>query len=413
MQIKIRSISLFLIGIMCFFLLFTSNSSALSLADVYPTTTPTDNELTMGWWAPELPVNSGYYDFSVGVHFWTDHTEFRNAQIRYWHNLWPGLRINTVTRSNRRPKDIAEVDLSMDEVYMEQYGYWTGESSRLSVSTKMGRMRYLRFPYPDIISMYDQVPGIEDLQGRFPTAYQGVLLTQEWAHESGFGWHLSNLIAMDSPRQGASTIENYAFFRWNWRFVDFEGRLGRLAGRNAPLGHGDLGASYYMGSTWRGYKVGFLFESLETEGIRTGLLVQFAPSMVTNLLGTLHADYTRTNEGFAIQPRLLHGYFGMTESHPKKGLQVGAILAERSITYWQDGQGRNSYEHIITKWGQTSGDDLIVVADEAPQYLKIESLVSQVHIFNKLDDFRRWEAQRQGPAQLAQPVIYRYYKKGE
>ncbi|MDA1353553.1 MAG: hypothetical protein O3A01_03665 [bacterium] len=385
-------------------------ADALTLAEIYPTTVPTDNVIEHGWWTPNMPNGSGHYDTSVGFHFWKDHTEFRNAQFRWMHYFQPGLRFNTVYRSNRDRRHIEEFEPTADEIYLEWFGFFNSSSSQLALSAKAGRMRYLRFPYPDIISMYDQVPGIEDLKGRFATGYQGLLLTNEWAHQSGLGWHATNLLWVDSPVDGWRTIENYAFFRWRWKWLEFEGRAGRLAERESPLQDGSLGTAYYVGSEWRGCKVGVLLESLESEGIRTGLLVQFAPSKVTNALGTVRLDYTRENEGFAIQPRLLHGYYGIRKEAPENAVEVGRILVERSMTYWQDGQARNNYEHVIATWGETKGDDLIVVADEQAQYLRIESLVSRVHKFDDVDDFEAWEEQRQGPAQLARPVIYRFYR---
>lgn len=390
---------------------FSNSTNALTLSELYPTTVPTENVLEAGWWTPNMPKGSGYYDSSIGFHFWKDHTEYRNGQFRWMHYFWPGFRFNSVYRSNRDRRHIEDFDPTADEIYFEWFGFYNAETSQLSLSAKTGRMRYLRFPYPDIISMYDQVPGIEDLKGQYQTAYQGILLTNEWTHKSGVGWHATNLFWVESPIDGWRTLENYAFYRWRWGMFEFEGRAGRLAERESPLQDGALGTAYYMGAHWKGYKAGILVESLESEGLRTGILVEFAPSKVTNTLGTVRLDYTRENEGFALQPRLLHGYYGIKESVPEGYVEVGRVLVERTMTYWQDGQARNNYEHVITKWGVTKGDDLIVVADEQPQYLRIESLVSKVHKFDDSGDFEAWEKQRQGPAQLARPVIYRYYRK--
>ena len=90
---------------------------------------------------------------------------------------------------------------------------------------------------------------------------------------------------------------------------------------------------------------------------------------------------------------------------------MGSIRAERTITYWQNGQGRNFYEHIIDKQGHTHGDELLIKPFEDSWYLRIESLVSPHNRFRSYDDLVEWERQRQGPAQLAQPVTYKFYKK--
>lgn len=95
---------------------------------------------------------------------------------------------------------------------------------------------------------------------------------------------------------------------------------------------------------------------------------------------------------------------------PDDGVLVGEIQAERLRTYWQNGQVRNFYEHRLSAWGETGQDDLVVVMEEQPWYLQAEALVSPNTKFSSWDDLKKWEKQRQGPAQLSQKVVYKFYR---
>ena len=126
--------------------------------------------------------------------------------------------------------------------------------------------------------------------------------------------------------------------------------------------------------------------------------------------GRVALDYTRAPQGIAFEIPLAKGSFGMHgELPPPQGAQlVGEIHAERVTTYWQNGQSRNYYEHVTGQWGETGDPALDVVVVEGPWYLQLEALVSP----NMLtpSQLLEWERQRQGPAQLAQPVVYQFYR---
>ena len=77
-------------------------------------------------------------------------------------------------------------------------------------------------------------------------------------------------------------------------------------------------------------------------------MVQFARSPVTEALGKIHFDYTRSLEGFVVLLPLNTGYWGTTRIVPKNAILVEEIATQRVITYWQNGQGRNFYAHILT-----------------------------------------------------------------
>lgn len=371
-----------------------------------------DEELTptYGWWFPYTGRLSGSWETGLGVHFWTDHLMWRNLQFRSTLNLAPGIRVHNIIRSNHSFDSLTPFDPFFDELYAEGYGFHTTPSSKFSANIKLGRLRYLRFPYPDITSMFDQVPGMEDLTRNIQSAYQGALLSLEYARKSGLGYHVQAISWIDSTQTGANFIENFLFYRKKFGVADLEVRVGDLQKRTPPLGRSGPGYSIYLGGNWRKYKVGLLFEDIETEPIRTGVLVEFAPSIITKLLGCIRFDYTRSPEGFVLQIPVAAGLFNLKTTAPKGSALVGKVIAERTITYWQNGQGRNFYEHIISRYGMTNGDDLVVVITKEPWYLRIESLVSPKYHIHTWDDLIEWERKRQGPAQLAQRVTYSYFK---
>jgi hypothetical protein len=185
------------------------------------------------------------------------------------------------------------------------------------------------------------------------------------------------------------------------------------------LGASGKGYNVYLGTEYKGYRAGILYENLydkeyKAHDIRTGILVQFADSKVTKALGSVRFDYTRTPEGFGITIPILHGNIGnIRKTIPKNSTLAGEIYAYRTITYWQNGQGRNFYEHRIDYWGDVESKDLIVVIEEKPWYLKIESLVSPHTTLKTKDDIIAWERDRQGPAELRQEVIYKFYRRNK
>ena len=58
----------------------------------------------------------------------------------------------------------------------------------------------------------------------------------------------------------------------------------------------------------------------------------------------------------------------------------------------------------------TKQKNTVVVVEEGPWHLKLESLVSPHSSFRNWNDLKEWERKRQGPAQLAQHVTYKVYQ---
>lgn len=157
-----------------------------------------------GWWLPHTGSFSGHWDLGVGAHWWNDHFKLRNLQLRTNMDLAPGLRLNSILRSNEKFDSIEGFDPKFDEVYLEAYAFHNSDLGKLSMSLKNGKMRYLRFPEPDIISYFDHVPGTEDL--RFEdaeTGYNGQLLILDFNSKLGLGYHLTGINWDYGDRDGA------------------------------------------------------------------------------------------------------------------------------------------------------------------------------------------------------------------
>ena len=152
----------------------------------------------------------------------------------------------------------------IDEGYLQWQQTKPKNSGYSSWSVKIGEMRYLRFPEPDIISMFDQVPGIEDLSKGKQTSYRGIMINHESTLIKNYGLHNSILQWANSDQKGISILESYLFYRYHGSLIDIEYRLGQLAERKFPLGQGSMGYSGYMGLTYKGFKAGILYEYLQT-----------------------------------------------------------------------------------------------------------------------------------------------------
>lgn len=364
-----------------------------------------------GWEFPSLGFGKGTWDASVGVFVWDKKLETRNLQFRSDLDLAPGLRWHTVIRSNKDMDTLKGWDPQFDENYLEGYGFHRSKDGVFSASLRIGNVRYLHFPYPDAIAVFDQVPGIADLKGAGQTGYSGKILGLEYAHKTGLGAHYTGIDWGFGRKGGAQTLENYLFYRTDWGLLHFEARSGRLAVRPEPLGSSDNGYNIYLGTNGEKYQVGFLYEKLKNSPGYTGIAVTFPMDNVTKTMGKVAFDYDRNPEGFALQVPLLSGtYGGIVRKAPEGAVLVGEIKAERLKTYWQNGQARNYYEHHLSQWGETGDKDLTVVMEEEPWYLQKEALVSPHTALGSKEDLKTWEKDRMGPAQLSQTVVYKFYR---
>ena len=370
----------------------------------------------LNWWFPGTGYLTGNFDASIGIHFWNDHFFFRNLQFRTQINLMDGLRMNNVIRSNREYKGISNFNPRMDEMNFEILGYRLNDYNTFSYSLRIGRMRYLRFPFPDHISIFDQVPGVRDLSdttGTIKTSFDGALLVLDYQFSFGFGIHGSFIHWYQNLEKSFSLMESYISFKKNYKHLNFEIRTGLLHQRPEPPGSSSIGANAYLGIRWRGMKIGGLLEKLDKFPLYAGVLVSFSPSLITNILGTIHSDYTRGIKGLAFQIPLFHGNFGYVNEKNVEGEKIGEIVTERRMTFWQKSETRNFYEHHFSKNGITSGDSVISTIDEYSWYLKNESPVGPLFHLQNFNDVLNWDKKSARLGEIAQPVVYSFYKKGK
>ncbi len=363
-----------------------------------------------GWRFPGLGAGRGDWDASVGVFVGPDKQWVRNLQFRGDMDLAHGVRWHANIRSNRALTTLSGFQPHADELYVEGFGFHHAPVGTLSASLRVGTLRYLRFPYPDAIAVFDQVPGVSDLMGGPQTGYGGAVLALDYAHRSGLGAHLTGITWGFGRRGETDVLEGYVNLRHDLGAMHLEARAGLLPVRREPV-DSKAGANLFLGVRHRQYQIGVLSERLHGENGFTGLLVQFAPSRVTNPLGTVAFDYARDPEGFSSQLPLLAGTFGdLRRTPPSGGALVGEMTCERFRSFWQNSHLRNAYEHRLAATGVTDGDDLVVVMVKRPRFLHTEAVVSPHTRFGSINDLKRWEADRISPAQLNEPIVYQFYR---
>jgi hypothetical protein len=399
-------------SVWCFLLFPVFNISAQELNGVEQDTLTRSKP--QGWWFPQTGFLSGNFESGVSTHFWSNYFRFRNLQFRTQVNLWNGLRVNNVLRSNRELIGIEKVDPMFDELYLEYYGYHFSEQGMLSFSARGGRMRYVRFPFPDKLSIFDIVPRVSDLNpgDSQRTSYDGLMLTLDYKFHFGLGYHATFYQEVDERAFDRGLLENYIYYENQYKVMEWEARVGQLQLRTVPQGYSEWGGNFYFGLQWKGIRAGGMLEQLRNQDLYAGVLVQFSPSILTNLLGTFHSDYTRAPRGIGVYLPLVRGHFGYTNQDdlPEDAQQVGEIVAERRSTFWQNSQTRNFYEHQYSVEGNVIDDDLIVVTEEYAWYLKNESPVGRLLELNDFSDILTWDKSSARLGEVAQPVVYKFYR---
>lgn len=362
-----------------------------------------------GWSTGFIGAWRGDASVSIGAQFWNDYLHVRNLIARASLDIAPGLRAHAIARRREGSWSRHPLRPELDEAYLESMAFHRSAGLDVALDLKLGRVRYLRFPEPDRLSWFDQVPGIADMNGGATTDYRGALATAEVAAPCGLGAHFSAIQwALGSDRSGLNAIECYAFYRralgsgWS-----VEGRAGGLAQRVQPLGlPARAGANAYVGKQVGEFEIGVMAEKLRGRSTTTGLMVRFRPTAVTRALGAVGFDYARSPEGAAVQVDVLHARINQGRQAGADEELVGEVHAVRMRTYWQQSFQRNEYEHRVSEWGIAAGPGVRCVVEEQPWRLDLEALVSP-----HTSPGRAWVRDRQGPAQLAQDVVYRFYRR--
>ncbi|MCF7921010.1 MAG: hypothetical protein K9N06_14010 [Candidatus Cloacimonetes bacterium] len=374
-------------------------------------------------WLPCPKPYSGHLEFSAGLHFWDDHLYLRNLQFRSLYYLRPGFRINGVFRGNdqinqmvfinHRKPEYYSLKPIIDELNLEFSGFAASAENKWAASIRLGKMRYLRFPWYGLIGRMDQVVGMSDIRSSNEEAgYKGVMNTVDYIHQDVLGFH--NTLYLDGKNSFlARLLESYLYLQYENDWFTLEARCGRLVVRdhetdNVPL-DSDWGWNVMSGIKLWNYDVDIFLEKVAGK-LYTGVSVKFASSLFSRIAGKLRLDYNRADEGFVVQYPLFYRDINLTSKIPESKVKVGEIVAERVITFWRIGMQRNFYEHIVSRTGITDPDAAEVVIRKKPMLLGIESIVSPVYKFEKLSDFRKWDSEGIRPGQLTQTVVYEFYQ---
>lgn len=358
-----------------------------------------------GWNPHFIGAWRGNFDLSVGLKLWHNRFIVRNLNLSGTMDVAPGVRLRGQIR--RREGEAQFLVPEADEAYLEIFNHYRAPSFTGGYSLKLGRSRYLRYPYPDAISQFDLATSIADLQNLGVTDYRDALFQSELALNSGWGVHGGALATLWGGRPRFNLVEGYGFYRSDFgQGWHFESRLGLLQVRELPYGRaGELGGNVYLGKQIGEFTVGLLYENKRNEAQYTGIMVQFRPGSVTRALGKVTFDYSRKPEGFTVQLPLWHGRLKQSRFVRSGDVLVGEVRAVRMRTLFPQGYNRNQYEHRLASWGETNDSRLHCVVEEEPWYLQAEALISPNLVLDA-----KWERQRQGPAQYVQRVTYRFYR---
>jgi len=358
-----------------------------------------------GWHTDFIGPWRGDFDLSFGIKFWTDKFQFRNLIFGGTVDLASGLRLRAQLR--REEGDDHFFNIDTDEAYLEAYNQYRAPEYNFGINLRVGRVRYVRFPYPDAIAHFDLPPGVSDISGGPRTDFHDILLQGEFALNSGWGAYWGGLATVfDGPPQ-ANVINAYGFYRntfkGGWRI---EGRLGWLGRRQEPyFGAARQGYNVYVGKQLGEFHIGLLYEKRQGEPEYSGVMLQFRPGPVTRALGHVSFDYSRKVEGFSVQLPVWHSRLQQSRFVRSGDILVGEVRAIRVRTLFQESYQRNQYEHRLASWGETADPSLHCVVTEEPWYLQTEALISPHLTFDS-----QWENDRQGPAQFLQRVTYRFYR---
>lgn len=361
----------------------------------------------------------GHVESSIGFHVWSDHFVVRNLQLRgLLYTPW-FLRINAVFRpSDREYLIIKEHHHNyyntrfrpyIDELYAETIHNFSQSGWNLDLAAKVGRTRFLRFPYYFQTARFDRIPGVADLRGGDDTDYSGIIPTANLSAPFGLGYHVAAIQWLWNDVKGLGILENYLYYAPDVHPGILELRFGQLAQRTDPPGSTVQGASMLLGASWSGFSVGFFVERTVDDTF-TGLLVNFAQTKITNALGRVRLDYTRSYQGLVFQIPFAQYNIGYASTPPADAQLVGTVEVDRAITFWRAGLMRNFYEHIASRTGSTDGD--IIVMKEKPWYLGFEGLISTYKITSySIDEMKRWNNSTTRPGQYSQQATYYIYRR--
>jgi hypothetical protein len=326
---------------------------------------------------------AGWLDLSAGVSA-GKHSRFENVALNGQLELAQGLRAHfTGVYRDRQGK--VRADLSVQEGYVEGYGFTPVLTGRLGWNLKLGRTANLSWPYPDPLSLFDQLPFLNTGSDKYLVGYEHLTGVLDWDHPSGLGFHTTLNRRFRHAVGGRGDldlhlVDYYARFRKG--FGDgFNAEL-RFGGLNPRAGFSGgltprwavVGGSIYLGKDWSHGSAGLMVERLESQSTRYGFRVSVASNAVTNVIGHFLGRYHRKSDAVTAQIPIAQLWTGQRERYkaPLFADRVGQIEATRMYrtgTWLQRDAYPLNYEYILRQTGVTKGSGLIRVVHEGPRAL--------------------------------------------
>jgi carboxypeptidase family protein len=326
---------------------------------------------------------AGWLDLSVGVSAGKG-GRFENVALNGQLELAPGLRAHfTGVYRDRQAK--VRSDLSWQEGYVEGYGFTPVLTGRLGWNVKLGRTANLNWPYPDPLSLFDQLPFLNTGSDTYLVGYEHLTGVLDWDHPSGLGFHttLNRRFRRAVGNRGdldLHLVDYYARYRKGFgggynaelRFGGMNPRAGFTGGLNPRWAV--IGGSIYLGKDWTHGSAGLMVERLEDQSTRYGFRLSVASNVVTNAIGHFLGRYQRKSDAVSAQIPIAHLWTGQREKYkpPLFADQVGQIEASRMYrtgTWLQRDVYPLNYEYILRQTGVTKGPGLIRVVREGPRAL--------------------------------------------
>jgi hypothetical protein len=331
-------------------------------------------------WPHGLP---GWLELSVGASAGKV-TRWQNAALNGQLELAPGLRAH-FTGVYRNRLDKLRADLSLQEGYVEGYGFTPFQGGRLGWNLRLGRTADIDWPYPDPLSLFDYFPFLNTGSDTYLVGYEHLTALVDWEEPNGLGLHADlnrrfRRAVGDRGDLDVHAIDYYGRYRHGFGGgYETEARFGALNNRGGfwsgltprwPV----LGGSLYFGKRWAHGSAGLMAESLHNQSTRYGFQINLSGNPVTSFIGHFLGRYQRHNDIVTAQIPVATLWTGQTPhfTAPLFADRVGQILATRMYrtgTWLQQDVYPLNYEYILGRIGETKGPGLIRVVREGPRAL--------------------------------------------
>jgi hypothetical protein len=324
---------------------------------------------------------AGWLDLSVGVSAGKG-SRFENVALNAQLELARGLRSH-FTGVYRERNGKIRADYSLQEAYIEGYGFGRVLTGKLGWNLKLGRTANLGWPYPDPLALFDYIPYLNEHSDRYLVGYEHLTGVLDWEHRSGLGLHttLNKRFRHAVGGRGdldVHLVDYYARYRrglgdgynTELRFGGLNPRAGFTGGLNPRWAV--IGGSIYVGKDWKHGSAGLMLERLESQSTRYGFRVSVSANKVTSAIGQFLGRFHRKDDVATAQIPIAQVWTGQRPRYepPMFADRVGQVEASRIYrtgTWLQRDAYPLNYEYILRKTGVTEGPGLIRVVREGPR----------------------------------------------